>query len=73
MKGLILFTTIIYFVITIPNSQAGVAGIITYLKGECNEPDKYGVQLCSSRETGKIYYRWKGEKYEIYPANAKKD
>lgn len=67
MKALILFTVIIYFVITIPNSQAGVAGIITYLKGECNEPDEKGVQLCSSRETGKIYYVYKGERYETYP------
>lgn len=73
MKALILFTVIIYFVITIPNSQAGVAGIITYLKGECNEPDEKGVQLCSSRDTGKIYYVYKGEKYETYPANIKQD
>lgn len=68
MKGLILFTAIIYFVITIPNSQAGVAGIITYLKGECNEPDDKGVQFCSSRETGKIYYVYKGERYKTYPS-----
>lgn len=67
MKVLILFTAVIYFVITIPNSQAGVAGIITYLKGECNEPDEKGVQLCSSRETGEIYYMYKGERYETYP------
>ena len=67
MKGLILFTAAIYFVIAIPNSQAGVAGIITYLKGECNEPDEKGVQLCSSRKTGKIYYVYKGERYETYP------
>lgn len=66
MKGLILFT-VVYFVIAIPNSQAGVAGIITYLKGECNEPDEKGVQFCSSRENGKIYYLYKGEKYETYP------
>lgn len=55
MKVLILFTAIIYFVISIPNSHAGIAGIITYLKGECNEPDKRGVKLCSSRENGDIY------------------
>lgn len=67
MKGLIIFTAVIYFVITIPNSHAGIAGIITYLKGECNEPDEKGVQLCSSRETGKIYYVYKGERYEDYP------
>ena len=67
MKGLIIFTAAIYFAIAIPESQAGVAGIITYLKGECNEPDEKGVQLCSSRETGKIYYIFKGERYEDYP------
>lgn len=67
MKALILFTAIIYFVITIPNSHAGIAGIITYLKGECNEPDEKGVQLCSSRENGKIYYVYKGKRYETYP------
>lgn len=67
MKALILFTALIYFVITIPGSYAGVAGIITYLKGECNEPDEKGVQLCSSRETGDIYYMYKGERYESYP------
>lgn len=67
MKGLIIFTVAIYFSIAIPESQAGVASIITYLKGECNEPDEQGVQLCSSRETGEIYYVYKGERYETYP------
>ena len=67
MKGLILFTVVIYLAISIPNSQAGIAGIITYLKGECNEPDDKGVRLCSSRETGKIYYVYQGERYEEYP------
>ena len=67
MKTVIAFTVVVYFVISIPNSQAGVAGIITYLKGECNEPDEKGVQLCSSRETGEIYYVYKGERYEDHP------
>ncbi len=67
MKGLILFTVAIYFIIAIPNSQAGIAGIITYLKGECNEPDENEVQMCSSRETGKIYYVYKGSRFETYP------
>lgn len=67
MKAVIAFVVVVYFLIAIPNSHAGVAGIITYLKGECNEPDEKGVQLCSSRETGKIYYVYKGEKYETYP------
>ena len=71
MKGLILFTVVIYLAISIPNSQAGIAGIITYLKGECNEPDDKGVRLCSSRETGKIYYLWEGTKYSAYPNQAK--
>lgn len=67
MKTVIAFTVIIYLIISIPNSHAGIAGIITYLKGECNEPDEKGVQLCSSRENGKIYYVYKGERYETYP------
>ncbi len=67
MKTVIAFTVIVYLIISIPNSQAGIAGIITYLKGECNEPDKRGVKLCSSRENGKIYYIYKGKRYETYP------
>ena len=67
MKALILLTVVIYFVIVIPNAQAGVAGIITYLKGECNEPDDKGVQACSDRKTGDFYYMYKGERYETYP------
>ena len=67
MKTVIAFTVIVYLIISIPNSQAGIAGIITYLKGECNEPDKRGVKLCSSRENGKIYYMYKGKRYETYP------
>jgi len=72
MKTVIAFTVIVYLIISIPNSQAGIAGIITYLKGECNEPDDKGVRLCSSRENGTIYYLWKGQRYEDYP-NLKKD
>lgn len=68
MKLLILFTAVIYLTIAIPESKAGVAGIITYLKGECNEPDEKGVRLCSSRENGKIYYLYKGDRYETYPS-----
>ena len=67
MKVLILFTAVIYLVITIPTSHAGIAGIITYLKGECNEPDEKDVQLCSSRSTGELYYVYKGERYKTYP------
>ena len=67
MKTVIAFTVIVYLIISIPNSQAGIAGIITYLKGECNEPDDKGVRLCSSRETGKIYYVYQGERYEENP------
>ena len=72
MKTVIAFTVIVYLIISIPNSQAGIAGIITYLKGECEAADEKGVQFCSSRETGKIYYLWEGEKYEAYP-DLKKD
>jgi len=73
MKTVIAFTVIVYLIISIPNSQAGIAGIITYLKGECNEPDENGIKLCSSRETGKIYYmNEKGEVFETYP-DLKKD
>jgi hypothetical protein len=72
MKALILFTVAIYFIIAIPNSHAGIAGIITYLKGECNEPDENEVQMCSSRETGAIYYVYNGIKFDKYP-NIKKD
>lgn len=67
MKVLILFTAVVYFAIAIPNANAGIAGIITYLKGECNEPDKRGVKRCSSSENGKIYYMYKGKRYETYP------
>lgn len=55
-------------IISIHNSHAGISGIITYLKGECNEPDEKGVRLCSSRENGKIYYLYKGDRYETYPS-----
>lgn len=57
-----------FLIISISNSQAGIAGVITYLKGECNEPDEKGVRLCSSRENGKIYYVYKGKRYETYPS-----
>lgn len=67
MKTVIAFTVIVYLLISIPNSHAEIAGIITYLKGECNEPDDKGVQMCSSRETGEIYYIFKGERYKTYP------
>ena len=67
MKTVIAFTVIVYLVISIPNSQAGIAGIITYLKGECNEPDENNVRLCSDKKTGEIYYMYKGERYEDYP------
>ena len=67
MKTVIAFTVIVYLIISIPNSQAGIAGIITYLKGECNEPDEKKVQLCSDRKTGDIYYIYQGERYEDYP------
>ena len=67
MKAVIAFVVVIYFLIAIPTSHAGIAGIITYLKGECNEPDEKGVQLCSSRETGELYYVYKGERYKTYP------
>ena len=42
------------------------------LKGECEAADEHGVQFCSSRENGTIYYLWKGQRYEDYP-NLKKD
>ena len=68
--GLIIFYGCILYP---PESKAGIAGIITYLKGECNEPDENGIKLCSSRETGKIYYvNDAGEVFETYP-NLKKD
>lgn len=67
MKGLIIFTAVIYFAITIPNSHAGIAGIITYLKGECEKPDEKDVSFCSDRKTGDIYYLYRGERYEDYP------
>lgn len=53
------------------DATAGIAGVITALKGECEAADENGVQFCSSRETGKIYYTWEGEKYESYPNQAK--
>ena len=67
MKGLILFTAAIYLAISIPDSHAGIAGLITSLLGECNPADKNGVQLCSQDKDGKIYYMYKGVRYETYP------
>ncbi len=67
MKTVIAFTVIVYLIISIPNSHAGVAGIITYLQGECDKPDENGVRFCSSRETGQIYYVYDGSRFENYP------
>ena len=67
MKGLILFTAITYLLIAIPDTHAGIASVITYLQGECNEPDEHQVRMCSSRENGEIYYVYKGERYKTYP------
>ena len=71
MKTTIIFTAVVYLLIAVPESHAGIAGVITALKGECEAADEHGVQFCSSRETGKIYYLWDGERYEAYPNQAK--
>ena len=53
------------------NAQAGIAGWITWLAGECNEADTNGVQLCHDSDTGKAYWK-KGRKiYQKYPAMLK--
>lgn len=52
--------------------HAGVSGLITALKGECNPPDKNGVQLCSDKTTGQIYYIKDDVKYEVYPVAPQK-
>ena len=72
MKTIMIFVPAIYLLIAVPDANAGIAGVITALKGECEAADENGVQFCSSRETGKIYYLWEGEKYEAYP-DLKKD
>lgn len=78
MKGLILFTAAIYFVIAIPNNaQAGIAGIISESKrilngSNCDEPNSAGVKTCKE-ENGKTYYVWDGVKYEKYPEKANEE
>ena len=66
-----MFVPAIYLLIAVPDANAGIAGVITALKGECEAADEHGVQFCSSRETGKIYYLWEGTKYSAYPNQAK--
>jgi hypothetical protein len=77
MKGLILFTAVVYFAIAIPNSQAGVAGVISESKrilngSNCDEPNSAGVKLCKAKD-GTNYYEWKGEQYKEYPAEANEE
>ena len=72
MKTIMMFVPVIYLLIAVPDAQAGIAGVITALRGECEAADENGVQFCSSRENGTIYYLWKGQRYEDYP-NLKKD
>ncbi len=71
MKTIMMFVPVIYLLIAVPDAQAGIAGVITALKGECEAADEKGVQFCSSRENGSIYYLWKGQRYEDYPNQAK--
>ena len=71
MKTIMMFVPVIYLLIAVPDAQAGIAGVITALRGECEAADENGVQFCSSRETGKIYYLWEGTKYSAYPNQAK--
>ena len=67
-----MFVPAIYLLIAVSqDASAGIAGVITALKGECEAADEKGVQFCSSRETGKIYYLWEGTKYSAYPNQAK--
>lgn len=78
MKGLILFTAAIYFVIAIPNNaQAGIAGIISESKrilngSNCDEPNSAGVKLCRDKD-GAIYYEWNGNQYKEYPNKANEE
>jgi hypothetical protein len=77
MKGLILFTAAIYLVIAIPNSQAGIAGVISestrILNGSnCDEPNSAGVKLCRDKD-GAIYYEWNGNQYKEYPNKANEE
>lgn len=77
MKGLILFTAAIYFVIAIPNSHAGIAGVISestrIINGtECGFPNSAGVKTCKDAQ-GKTYYVWDGVKYEKYPEKANEE
>lgn len=53
-----------------PVAPAGIAGIIAELsgdRGECNPPDKNGVQFCSREENGEVYYVLDGKEYKTYP------
>lgn len=67
MKTIIAVITAIYFLIAIQDTHAGIAGVITYLQGECEKPDEKGVQACSDRKTGELYYIYKGDRYKEYP------
>lgn len=73
MKTIILAITVIYFLIAIPESHAGVAGVISWLlNGECDEKeDENGVLFCSTKD-GEIYYVYDGIKFKTYP-DLKKD
>lgn len=77
MKGLILFTAAIYFVIAIPNAKAGIAGVISesrrILNGSnCDYPNSAGVKMCRDKD-GAVYYEWKGEQYKKYPTEANEE
>ena len=71
-KAIMMFVPAIYLLIAVSqDAHAGIAGVITALKGECEAADEKGVQFCSSRENGSIYYLWEGQRYEDYPNQAK--
>lgn len=77
MKGILLFTVAIYLVIAIPNSHAGIAGVISESKrilngSNCDEPNSAGVKLCRDKD-GTNYYEWNGKQYKAYPTEANEE
>lgn len=73
MKTIIIGLMVFYGFILYPEeSKAGIAGVISWFNGECDEEkDENGVLFCSTKD-GKIYYVYDGIKFETYP-DIKKD
>ena len=68
----VIFIAIVYLLISIPNSQAGIGSFFTWFQGECDKEDENEVQFCTESKTGKIYYVYEGIAFNSYP-DIKKD